>query len=195
MANRLKKCKHCKEYEPAADGIQTGAGWFHTYACAATFGNLKAGRQRVAARNKAAKAEKKVDADRKRKFYDSDIKTREAAAKKACHAYIRARDYGKPCICCGRVLGPKYDAGHFWESGNFSFTRYHEDNIHGQSVHCNQYKGGDSGDYERNLRIKIGDERVDWLRANRNKVIKRTADDYKAIEAEYKRKLKGLQSE
>lgn len=195
MANRLKRCKQCKEFEPAADGIQTGAGWFHTYDCAATFGNLKAGRKRVAARVKAAKAEKRVDTARKRKFYDGDIKTRKAAAKLACHAYIRARDAGKPCPCCGEPLGEVFDAGHFHESGQYSFIRYHEDNIHGQRTQCNRYKGGDSGDYERNLRLMIGDERVDWLRANRNTVIKRTAEDYKAIEAEYKRKYKELQSD
>jgi hypothetical protein len=60
-------------------------------------------------------------------------------------------------------------------------------------------KGGDSGDYEANLRLKIGDDRVDWLKANKGSgkdangnLLKRDADDYKAIEAYFKEKLKEL---
>ena len=170
-------------------------GYYCNHDHAIKYAQANAGKARDKAIANKIKAEKKVDAKRKRDFYDSDIKTRKKGAKDACHAFIRARDRGLACICCDRELGPKYDAGHFHESGNFSFIRYHEDNIHAQSVHCNQYKGGDSGDYERNLRIKIGDERVDWLRANRNTIIKRTAEDYKVIEAEYKQKLKELQND
>ena len=59
--------------------------------------------------------------------------------------------------------------------------------IHAQSAYCNTFKGGDSGDYEKNLRLKIGDRKVDQLirfkgSKLRGKQIKRTASDYKAIE-------------
>jgi len=144
--------------------------------------------------NKIAKADKKLHAEIKRKFYDNDLKTRKKAAKMACHSYIRERDRGLPCICCGRPLGKNYDAGHFIESGNYPALRYDEDNIHAQAVYCNQYQGGNSGDYEGNLRIKIGDERVDALMAKKNIMVKRTAQDYKEIEEYYKGKLKELQS-
>jgi len=146
-----------------------------------------------------AKSAKKKQQDQKSKnisfkkeFQKSDVKTRKAAAKEWCHRYIRIRDQGRPCICCGRPLGEKYDAGHFLESGNNSILRYHEDNIHAQSVYCNQYKGGNSDDYEGRLRIKIGDERVDYLLANKGGPIKRTADDYKEIEDYYRVKIKEL---
>ena len=142
------------------------------------------------------KQKKKVIKQRNVKFkadyYANDRKTRQKGAKIACHNYIRERDKGLPCICCGRALGAKYDAGHFLESGNNSTLRYHEDNIHAQSVHCNQYRGGDSDDYEGKLRIKIGDDRVDYLLANKGGTPKRTADDFKAIEDYYKEKLKDL---
>lgn len=142
------------------------------------------------------KQEKKVIKQRnvkfKADFYANDRKTREKAAKLACHAYIRERDKGLPCICCGRPLGAKYDAGHFLESGNNSTLRYHEDNIHAQSVHCNQYRGGNSDDYEGRLRLKIGDERVDYLLVNKGGTPKRTVEDFKAIEDYYKKKLKDL---
>ena len=63
MANRLKRCKQCKEYEPAAEGVQTGAGWFHAYDCAAKFGREKS---------------KKKALENHRKEYNRDIKQRRA---------------------------------------------------------------------------------------------------------------------
>ncbi len=146
-------------------------------------------------KKESEKAENKVHAERKRKFYDNDLKTRKKAAKIACHSYIRERDRGLPCICCGRPLGAKFDAGHWKESSNYPSIRYDEDNINAQSVHCNQYKGGDSGDYEKNLRLKIGNEKVDALIAKKNIIIKRTAQDYRDIEEYYKEKLKELQEQ
>lgn len=185
MANK-RKCKLKSCGKMSRGGMVVQMGYYCNIDHAIAYAKENAPKAR-------AKAEKRVDVERARKFYDSDIKTRKKAAKDACHRYIRARDYGKPCPCCGEPLDADFHAGHFHESGKYSFIRYHEDNIHGQRVQCNLYKGGDSGDYERNLRIMIGDERVDWLRANRNTVIKRTAEDYKAIEAEYTRKYKELQ--
>ena len=119
----------------------------------------------------------------------------EKAAVKHCHIYIRARDAGKQCACCELPLEPGFHAGHFYEAGNHTFIQFHEDNIHGQTAHCNMHRGGDSGDYEARLRQKIGDERVDWLRDNRSKVIKRTVEDFREIETYYKRKYKELQSD
>jgi hypothetical protein len=126
-------------------------------------------------------------------LYANDTKTRKREAKAACHKYIRLRDLGNKCICCNRPLGPKYDAGHWLESGNNPLIRYDEDNIHAQSVYCNQYKGGDSDDYEGNLRLKIGNERVDRLKSMKGGTMKRTAQDYKAIEDYYKAKIKLLE--
>ena len=183
-----KRCKLCKNF--VSEFIQVPAGVFCnmesavTFACAAT----KKKRDKLVAKkqNEYNKESRRL----KRNYRDNDLKIRKAAAKKACHAYIRERDKNKPCICCGRPLGLKFDAGHFLESGNNSKLRYNEDNIHGQSVYCNQHKGGDSDDYQGRLRIKIGDERVDYLLANKGGVVKRTVDDYKEIEVKFKEKLK-----
>lgn len=142
-------------------------------------------------KKKAAKV-KKQNAEQKREFRDNDIKLRKASAKKACHAYIRARDKDQPCICCERPLGKNFDAGHFYESGNNPLLRYHEDNIHAQAVYCNQHQGGNSDDYPGRLLDKIGQERFDYLKANKGGTIKRTCQDYKEIEITYKKKLKEL---
>lgn len=188
----LRKCLGCKDRFEKDSMIILPVGAFHTMDCALDYQSHKRekAKARLAKKDKADKvaAAKKL----KKEFYDNDLSTRKKAAKKACHDYIRARDRGKDCICCGRPLGDKYDAGHFIESGNYPFIRYHEDNIHAQSVHCNQYKGGDSGGYEERLIAKIGEDRVNWLKSNKHKLIKRTVEDYRDIENYYKGKIKGL---
>ena len=123
---------------------------------------------------------------------DTELKTRKRAAKEACHAFIRERDKNKLCICCNEPLGSDFHAGHFLESGNNPRIRYDELNIHGQRACCNTYKGGDSGDYERNLRRRIGDKEVDRLKSLKGGTLKRTPQDYKDIENYYKAKIKQL---
>lgn len=202
MANSRLKCKNksCGEYHPR-EQIKAHPAGFCSDPCFAA-SNLARMEAKWAkdkarqARDKKAR-EKAFNAEtrrRKQVIKKTCLKTRKAAAKKACHTYIRARDKGRPCICCGRPLGDKYDAGHWLESGNNPKTRYHEDNIHAQSVYCNQYKGGDSDDYEGRLRIKIGDDRVEYLKENKGGTMKRTAEDYIEIEQHYKNKLKELEN-
>lgn len=123
---------------------------------------------------------------------DNDLKTRKKAAKEACHKYIRERDKFKPCPCCNKPLGEDFHAGHFLESGNNPKIRYDEDNIHGQRVDCNFFKGGDSGMYRVNLIERIGLERVERLESLQGGVVKRTPQDYAEIEKYFKEKLKNL---
>ena len=196
MANANKKCFFCQQYKPAGKGVKHPIGWFccHSHAIkkANEINDAKA-KKAFAKKQKAMdKAKKSNDAKQKREFQINDVKIRKEAAKTACHKYIRERDKGLPCICCGRVINGAVHAGHWLESGNNSFLRYNEDNIHAQSGYCNTYKGGDSDDYQGRLRLKIGNERVDYLLSNKGGAIKRTAKDYLDIENHYKEKLKLL---
>ena len=184
LSNKKRRCRNCKEYEVVKDGLLINGGFYCGVDCVSQYGYKH--------RQKGAD---KIHKEKKAAFRQSDLKIRKAAAKKACHAYIRYRDKGKPCICCNRPLGEKYDAGHFLESGNNPLIRYDEDNIHAQSVYCNQYKGGDSDDYRGNLIKKIGIERVERLESMKGGAVKRTADDYLKIEQYYKQKLKDLKNE
>ena len=153
---------------------------------------VKRDKDRVKAKAKAEKEVRQKNTTFKAKYYADDVKTRKAAAKKACHEYIRARDKDKPCICCNKPLGDEYHAGHFLESGNNPSVRYDEDNIHGQRVDCNYFKGGDSGDYKENLIKRIGSQRVQKLLESKKVSVKRTARDYLEIESYYKAKLKEI---
>jgi len=115
------------------------------------------------------------------------------------NAYIRARDKGKPCICCGRPLdgdgvGGGLDAGHFRSTGSASHLRFNEDNCHAQSKHDNQYLAGNVVDYRINLIKRIGLERVEALEAD-NTPHKWQREELIEIKETYKRKLKELQNE
>ncbi len=192
--NKLRLCTSCKERKPVDAMIKIHGGWFCDISCATNLA-IKRRDKSTAKYLKMAQAEtKKKNAKHDREFYENDPKTRAKAAKTACHLYIRTRDKGLPCICCGRPHKKTFQAGHFLESGNYSHLRYDERNIHAQSVYCNQYKGGNSDDYEARLRIKIGNEAVDEMKASKSKVTKRTVQDYKEIELYYKQKLKELLS-
>lgn len=194
MPNKLRLCTGCKTRFPVETMFQTPAGFFHNFNCAAQLG-IKRSEKLKAKQLKKAEAElRKENAKMKRDFYEKDLKTRDKAAKKVCHLYIRTRDKDDTCICCDRPLGKNFDAGHFLESGNYSHLRFDERNIHAQSVYCNRYKGGNSDDYEARLRIKIGNAAVDEMKASKSKVTKRTVQDYKEIELYYKNKLKEIEA-
>lgn len=186
--NSKWRCTSCKKYFDRKSMIVVTAGKFHNKDCMIEYAVKSTDKVIKSAKVK----EKKDDNLRKKVFRGSDLKLRKKAAKQACHAYIKARDKGLLCICCNRPLGKNYDSGHYLESGNNPQIRYDEDNIHSQSVYCNQYKGGDSDDYRGNLIKKIGLERVDRLESMKFGTVKRTVEDYLAIEKNYKEKLKQL---
>ena len=181
------KCVQCKNRFPREQMEKiNNINWVCSLDCKIEWAASKG---KKAVKDKA----KKEHSLRKKIFYANDLKTRKAAAKKACHDYIKLRDKGLPCICCNRPLNGKIDAGHWLESGNNPKIRYDEDNIHSQSVYCNQYQGGDSDDYRGNLIKKIGLERVERLEGLKGGTVKRTCEDYKEIESYFKAKIKSIE--
>ncbi len=189
MANSKRQCCGCKKRFKTETMIETPIGNFHSKEC----------RFDYATRNPndlKNKTNKRLDDEfrvKKREYNRNKLSTRKRATKEVCHEYIRLRDKGKLCPCCLEPLGDDFQAGHFLESGNNPKIRYDEDNIHGQRKHCNIFKGGDSGDYEINLRVRIGDKRVDRIKRLKGGTVKMTADDYREIETFYKNKITMLE--
>tara|TARA_R100000544_G_scaffold10036_1_gene4237 strand:+ start:440 stop:988 length:549 start_codon:yes stop_codon:yes gene_type:complete len=181
MANRKRRCRNCKKYKVAEDGLVINNGFYCDIDCATQYGF----------KNKEKGKEIKHKAQKKA-YNENKLSTRKRATKEACHEYIRLRDKNNLCICCSEPLGDDYHAGHFLESGNNPKVRYDEDNIHAQRAYCNTYKGGDSGMYKENLIEKIGIERVERLLSLKGGTVKRNADDYREVERYYKGKIKDL---
>lgn len=90
----------------------------------------------------------------------------------AFNAFIRVRDYGKPCPTCGSlhprmIDGIQWDAGHYLSVGAHPELRFDEDNCHRQCRWCNcAYSDGmvhgvvTSRQYREELERRIGPERL-----------------------------------
>jgi Bacteriophage Lambda NinG protein len=112
--------------------------------------------------------------------------------QKVFNTYIRMRDKDKPCISSGRPLKGKYDAGHYFSTGAYPNLRFHEDNVHGQSVHDNRDLHGNLIAYREGLIKRIGIERFEAL--ERLKQVSRhyTTTEVKELIKQYRNKIKEI---
>jgi hypothetical protein len=154
---RVKVCKVCNADFNPMRSMQAVCG----PRCAIQHSTLTNAQGREKARRKA---------DRKRK---EALKTKSdwmKEAQVAFNSYIRARDYGKPCISSGRMMtdsdlltGSRTDAGHYRSVGAASHLRFNLFNCHGQSVKDNRDLSGNAVEYRIRLIDRIGLERVEAL--------------------------------
>ena len=189
MTFQRTRCPHCKgKLEP---GQRIHPECIEGYAEAQA---EKAERAKAKQARAAAKVEKAEI--RKRKDAIKTLPQLKAEAQAAFNAYIRARDAGKPCICCGLPLssgdvGGAYDCGHYRSVGSAPHLRYDERNAHAQRKQCNRWGAGRAVDYRIGLIARIGLEAVEALEAD-NTLRRYTADELRAIKTMYREKLKKL---
>lgn len=158
--------------------------------CAIRIAKAKAERRHKEAEKVARKAVK----ERK-----EALKTRSDYIKecqKAFNAFIRARDRGKPCICCGKPwreggAGGAFDCGHYRSVGSAPHLRFVETNAHGQDKQCNRWGSGRAVDYRIGLIARIGLEAVEALEADQTDR-KYTIDELKVMIADYRRRTREL---
>ena len=117
----------------------------------------------------ARKAERQDTKQRKEKLVTKPELVKKAQF--AFNAFIRARDSGKPCICCGKPLqvggvGGGFDAGHYRSVGSAPHLRFDETNCHGQTKHCNNYLAGNHVAYRQGLIERIGLRELELLEAD-----------------------------
>lgn len=108
------------------------------------------------------------------------------------NTFIRLRDKGKTCISCDTWLTGKYDAGHFYAVGNYSFLRFNEDNVHGQCVQCNQHLHGNLIEYAKKLKGRIGDQKFQELEDNRHRELLLPKEEIEELITKYKLRIKEL---
>lgn len=160
----------------------------------------------IACTLRCAKASAVKDRKAKEKQERSHVRARKEAlktipdlikeAQHAFNAFIRARDAGMPCICCGKPLGGDavgggFDCGHYRSVGSAAHLRFDERNAHGQTKHCNRWGAGRAVDYRLGLIGRIGLAEVEALEADK-RVHKWTREELISIAATYKAKLKEL---
>lgn len=182
-----KKCRcGCGVTFTPRNSMQVAA----TPECAIRIAKAKAAREH----KEAAKVARKAVKERK-----EALKTRSDYIKecqKAFNAFIRARDRGKPCICCGKPwreggAGGAFDCGHYRSVGSAPHLRFSEANAHGQDKQCNRWGSGRAVDYRIGLIARIGLEAVEALEADQTDR-KYTIDELKAMIADYRRRTREL---
>lgn len=125
----MPKCKACRQPFGRMRPMQRAC----SPACALEL--AKADRER--------KAKREAVADRREtraKLLElKPLSWHKARTQDACNAYVRRRDAGKPCICCGATtVGEPVDAGHFLSRGAAPELRFDLGNIHIQLRGCNR---------------------------------------------------------
>lgn len=96
------------------------------------------------------------------------IKQLEKQLRRILYPLIKKRD-GNICTSCGKsgLEGADWQAGHFAKAELCSMKwRYDERNIHSQCSACNNWKDGNTIEFEKNLIEKYGKEFVDNIKSN-----------------------------
>jgi hypothetical protein len=114
-------------------------------------------------------------------------------AQSIFNAFIRLRDADLPCISCQRHHKGQYDAGHYLAVGSHPELRFEELNNHKQCSPCNRHLSGNQFEYRKNLILKIGLDRVEWLESKHDPK-KYTIQEIIEIKRVYKLKYKELHS-
>lgn len=194
MTFNRTRCAHCKKRLDAERPsqivhVECVEAW--TIAQAEKREREEAKKTRAAAKVERAETRQRKEALKRIPDYIKE-------AQHAFNAFIRARDSGKPCICCGQPLaleaiGGGFDCGHYRSTGSASHLRFHEDNAHGQRKQCNRYGAGRAVDYRIGLVQRIGVARVEALEAS-NAPHKWTREELAAVTQKYRQKLKELQA-
>lgn len=164
---KLRTCKAptCAARKPQDEMIVVGLSkWVCDYQCGAELAMHLREKERERKRQKESRELRK----RKEALKSRGDWMREAQA--AFNSYIRARDYGKPCISSGRMMsdsdlltGSRMDAGHYRSTGAAPHLRFNTFNCHGQSVKDNRDLSGNAVEYRKGLIARIGVERVERL--------------------------------
>ena len=156
----------------------------------------------AAAKREQAEQRKRSDERKADRVKREKLKTRSDWMKEAqreFNRYIRLRDSGKSCICCGLPLGDQkfggaYDAGHYRSVGSAPHLRFDERNVHAQRKQCNQWGAGRAVDYRMGLVARLGALVVDSLESDKS-TRNYTIEDLKQIRDTYRQKARELEKE
>lgn len=115
-------------------------------------------------------------------------------AQAAVNRYIFWRDYGSPCIACGKPLnygvrGGAVDSSHYRSRGAAPWLRFNVFNNHSGCVRCNRELSGNLIPYRINLIAKIGLQRVERIEHD-NEVRKFDIDYLKRVKAIFTRRAR-----
>lgn len=191
MTFRRTRCPHCKGKLEPMQRIHAE--------CIEPFADAEEAKSKRKAAKKARMQARVERAEyRQRKEKAMTIADLIAAAQQAFNEYIRLRDLGKPCICCGKPMEPQrpggsVDAGHYLSRGASSHLRFSEDNCFSQRKSCNRPGGTTRAAFREGVLARIGPERLAAVESDYH-VHKWDREELIAIRATYRAKLKALKA-
>ncbi|MEN4544906.1 recombination protein NinG [Pantoea agglomerans] len=158
-----KKCPICTtEYIPRSS-LQKVC---HNYKCAMEFNRQVDDRHAAREKRKQERLQRDDLRQRRERLKGKPEWNREAQA--AVNKFIFWRDYGDPCIACGKPLnygvrGGAVDASHYRSRGAAPWLRFNVFNNNAGCVHCNRDLSGNLIPYRINLIEKFGLHRVERI--------------------------------
>ena len=158
-----KKCPICTtEYIPRSS-LQKVC---HNYKCAMEFNRQVDERNAAREIRKQERLQRDDLRQRRERLKGKSEWNRKAQA--AVNKFIFWRDYGDPCIACGKPLnygvrGGAVDASHYRSRGAAPWLRFNVFNNNAGCVHCNRDLSGNLIPYRINLIEKFGLHRVERI--------------------------------
>ena len=148
----------------------------------------------------AKKAERAADEARREALMSLSDWTR--AVEKEFNRWVKLRDHGLPCICCGKPMEPNrpggsVDAGHYLSVGSSKNLRFVEMNVNAQRKNCNRPGGTTRASFRAGMVAKYGEAAVAALEADqaprqyRIPDLKAMRDDYRARANALAKAIKG----
>lgn len=184
-----KKCPICStEYIPRSS-LQKVC---HNYKCAIAYNKKRDEKNAARNKRKQERLQKSELKQRKDRLKTASQWNKEAQA--AVNKFIYWRDYGRPCIACGRPLnygvrGGAVDSSHYRSRGAAPWLRFNVFNNHSGCVRCNRELSGNLIPYRLNLIEKIGLQRVERIEHD-NTVRKFSIEYLKRVKAIFTRRAR-----
>lgn len=178
-----KKCPICTtEYIPRSS-LQKVC---HNYKCAMEFNRQVDERNAAREIRKQERLQRDDLRQRRERLKGKSEWNREAQA--AVNKFIFWRDYGDPCIACGKPLnygvrGGAVDASHYRSRGAAPWLRFNVFNNNAGCVHCNRDLSGNLIPYRINLIEKFGLHRVERIEHD---------NTVRKFDIEYLRRIKSI---
>jgi len=166
MNFRRTRCPHCRAKLESGQRIHPAC--IPGYADAQ---EAKAERAQAKQANAAAKVERAETRRRKEAIKSRAVWMAEAQA--IANKYARVRDRDDGCISCDKPANwhGQWHGSHFRSVGASSATRLNLWNIHKACSICNNHLSGNIAEYTPRLIVKVGQDRVDWLKSQNQRVL------------------------
>ena len=188
FSTKTKKCKVCgSEFTPSKPMQRVCS-----LSCALSIASLaKAKRERTALAADKKLTREKLDAMKSKGRLVAE-------AQVAFNRYIRLRDAGLPCICCGQPMGEgvhggAVDAGHYRSRGSAVHLSIEPTNVHKQCVRCNLELHGNLIEYRKGLVARYGVEYVEAIEAD-ERARHYTPEEFTAMKLDYRAKVKEMRT-